>query len=515
MANKALFSTRRAASTNYEAAPAYAYEPKHALAQYAVTGCQSNTFYSAGEIQLKTVLELASKIEAQFIAQCAVYAREKGAMKDMPALLLAALSTKSAAHLKQVFPRVIDNGRMLRNFVQIVRSGAVGRKSLGSAPKALVRAWLDSASERALLEASVGNDPSLKDVVRMVHPKPVNEAREAFYAWLIGKPYVAERLPHVLQSFERFKADPSAELPDVPFQMLTALNLQREDWARVATRGGWHMVRMNLNTFARHGAFDVPGVAEAVSAKLRDRDAIERAHVLPYQLMAAFHAASAGVPAAVKAALQDAMEIALENVPAFGAGAPSNVVVCPDVSGSMSSALTGARRGATSVMRCIDVAALVAAAVLRANPAVRVLPFERSVVRVELNPRDSVMTNAARLAAVGGGGTNCSAPLKVLADGVESVDLVIFVSDNQSWVDARADGPTEMTRQWLRVKASNPNAKLVCIDLQPLGTTQIAERADVLNVGGFSDAVFDLVARFARGELESGHWVREIESVTI
>jgi 60 kDa SS-A/Ro ribonucleoprotein len=173
------------------------------------------------------------------------------------------------------------------------------------------------------------------------------------------------------------------------------------------------------------------------------------------------------------------------------------------------------RRGATSAMRCIDVAALVAAAVLRANPAARVLPFEQAVVRVGLNPRDTVMTNAARLAGVGGGGTNCSAPLKVLADGVESVDLVIFVSDNQSWVDARADGTTETMRQWTRVKASNPNAKLVCIDLQPYGTTQVAERADVLNIGGFSDEAFDVVTRFARGELESGHWVREIENVTI
>jgi 60 kDa SS-A/Ro ribonucleoprotein len=29
---------------------------------------------------------------------------------------------------------VIDNGRMLRNFVQIMRSGAVGRTSLGTRP---------------------------------------------------------------------------------------------------------------------------------------------------------------------------------------------------------------------------------------------------------------------------------------------------------------------------------------------------------------------------------------------
>ena len=38
--------------------------------------------------------------------------------------------------------RVIDNGKMLRTFIQIVRSGAVGRKSLGTRPKRLVQRWL-------------------------------------------------------------------------------------------------------------------------------------------------------------------------------------------------------------------------------------------------------------------------------------------------------------------------------------------------------------------------------------
>ena len=36
--------------------------------------------------------------------------------------------------------------------------------------------------------------------------------------------------------------------------------------------------------------------------------------------------------------------------------------------------------------------------------------------------------------------------------------------------------------------------KLVCIDIQPYGSTQAAERADILNIGGFSDAVFNVVA---------------------
>ncbi len=515
MANKTLFASTRgrllpAANTiNREGSGAYEYAPKQKLAQYAATGCLSNTFYVGGQEQLSTVLELTREVEPEYMAKCAIYAREAAAMKDMPALLLAALSASSTQHFKQVFPRVIDNGRMLRTFVQILRSGAVGRKSLGSVPKAMVQKWVNGASERKLIDAAVGSEPSLKDIVRMVHPKPVDAKREAFYAWLLGKPYVFEQLPQALQEFELYKWDRSRTLPDVPFQMLTALGLNRDEWAQIAARGGWHMVRMNINTFARHGVFELPGMAEHVAARLRDRESIERARAFPYQLMTAYHAAGPTVPQIVKEALQDAMEIAIGNVPAFG----GHVVMCPDVSGSMRSAVTGMRRGATSAVRCVDVAALVTAAIVRANREALVLPFEQCVRKIELNARDSVMTNAQKLAAIGGGGTNCSAPLEWLERHRVPVDLVVLVSDNQSWVDKRAGGATETMRRWESLRVSNPQAKLVCIDLQPYGSTQAAERADVLNVGGFSDEVFETVARFSRDELGAGHWVERVEAI--
>jgi 60 kDa SS-A/Ro ribonucleoprotein len=166
-------------------------------------------------------------------------------------------------------------------------------------------------------------------------------------------------------------------------------------------------------------------------------------------------------------------------------------------------------------VRCIDVAALMAAAVLRTQKEAKVLPFETRVREIALNPRDSVLTNAEKLAAIGGGGTNCSAPIEHLVKIKARAELLILVSDNQSWVDARATGATETMRQWAAFKANNPQAKLVCIDIQPLGTTQAVEREDVLNVGGFSDDVFDVIGRFAGGGLGAEHWVEQIEEIEV
>ena len=252
-------------------------------------------------------------------------------------------------------------------------------------------------------------------------------------------------------------------------------------------------------------------MAELVARKLQDAQAVAKARAMPYQLLAAYKAAGAQVPAVVSEALQDAMEHATANVPVFA----GRVVVCPDVSGSMSSSVTGYRAGATSSVRCIDVAGLMAAAVLRKNREARVLPFEQKVVALKLNSRDSVLSNAAQLASIGGGGTNCSAPLKQLADEKAQVDLVILVSDNESWVDGKRHGATETMKQWARIRQRNPAAKLVCIDIQPYASSQAQERTDILNVGGFSDAVFDVVARFAEGKLDAEHWVGEIEQIVL
>ncbi|WP_248798300.1 TROVE domain-containing protein [Pseudomonas sp. MWU13-2105] len=515
MANTQLFQARAMPAAcdtlNASQAPAYAYTARHALAQLAVTGCLNSTFYASAESQLDEVLKRVTELDSVFVAKAAIYARQKGHMKDMPALLLAALAAQHSTMLPVVFAQVVDSGKMLRNFVQILRSGVTGRKSLGSQPKRLVQEWLNTASEQQLLQASVGNQPSLADVLKMVHPKPSEAWRGAFFAWVLGKPVAIDTLPPLTRSLLEFRGGATRQLPQVPFQLLGNETLDKHQWAALAMSMGWQALRMNLNTLARHGAFEVQGCATAVAARLADPEAVAKARVYPYQLLAAYQMTGAEVPQVIREALQDALELSLGNVPVLW----GSVVICPDVSGSMHNPVTGYRQGATTAVRCIDVAALIAAAILRKTPEARVMPFENEVVKVRLNPRDSVMSNAQKLAAIGGGGTCCSAPLAQLADERAWVDTLILVSDNESWMDERRYGVTETMRQWERIRQVNPNARLICIDMQPGVTTQAPDRPDILNVGGFSDAVFDVISQFTEGSYGARHWVKVIDAMSI
>ncbi len=104
---------------------------------------------------------------------------------------------------------------------------------------------------------------------------------------------------------------------------------------------------------------------------------------------------------------------------------------------------------------------------------------------------------------------------------------VVMVSDNESWVyQGRANihgraGSTGMMTEWQKfvqnqVKlpgSMTSGPKLICIELQPNTTTQAPERSDILNVGGFSDAVFDVLAAFL--ECDASRFVSEIEAVTL
>lgn len=178
--NKDIFAKDATNTKNNAGGKAYQMSPKQALAQLVSTGTLNHTFYTDAQPQLAEVIEHAQKVDSNFLAQLAVYGRHNSRMKDMPVILLALLSMREdgQAQFKQAFNLVINNGKQLRNFVQVMRSGMVGRKSLGSLPKKLVNQWLCSANDYRYVSASVGNAPSLKDVLKISHPKPGTTAKK-------------------------------------------------------------------------------------------------------------------------------------------------------------------------------------------------------------------------------------------------------------------------------------------------------------------------------------------------
>jgi 60 kDa SS-A/Ro ribonucleoprotein len=536
MANPNLFASlfgrlTRADAVNEAGGRAYSLPPKHALAQLAATGTFHGTYYAAAEDQLAAVLALVESVDDnRFLAKLAVYGRERAFMKDMPAALLLVLAKRDPALFRRAFRRVVDNGRLLRTFVQMLRSGRFGRRGLSYAPQRAVQGWLNAAGVGPLLSASIGHDPSLRDVLRLARPTPPDNARRALYGWLTGRPVEKwapatwDDLPEQVAALHAFRqaqteAMQVALLERFRFRWDLLADTARGPavWKAIARQMGHQALRMNLNTLLRHGVFEDKALAAEVAVRLGDAEEVRAARQFPYQYLAAYRNADAGVPEVVRSALSRAAEFACGNVPAL----PGPVVIGLDVSGSMASPVTGVcGRGATSKLRCVDAAVLFAAAVLRRNPGSVVIPFDTEAYAADIDPQTPVLELADRLARYGGGGTDCSRPLAEANRRLTGRAFAgcVLVSDNESWVGEGRRGATAVLTEWERFAARQRRhgvaaPKLVCIDVQPSATTQAPERADVLNVGGFSDAVFDVVAGFLAGD--AARFVAEVEVVEV
>lgn len=517
MVNKNIFKSvpsngigvKEADTTNAAGGKAYAMSAKNALAQLACTGTFNNTFYATADSQLAEVKKLVSQVDPEFLAKLAIYSRESAFMKDMPAYLTASLIGNPELFSK-TFQKVADNIKMVRNIVQIVRSGEVGRKSLGTRPKREIQNKLASYSDVALFKSSVGNSPSLADVIKLTHPRPATEERAALLAYLIDKKHDESKLPTLVKEYELFKKTMEGHVPNVPFEMLTALPLTKDHWKQVAKNATWTQTRMNLNTFARHDVFEDISIIDLLASRLSNPEEVKKAKVFPYQLMTAFLNMDESIPSRIQNALQEAMEIATDNVPTFDC---DHVVVTNDVSGSMSSPITGNRGTATSKVSCREVAALIASTVARRNHNAVIMPFAERLYKVPINVRDSIMTNAKKL-ALNGGGTNCALPLEELVLKKAKVDLVIMISDNESWMGSSYRGTATMTA-FRKLQKINPKVKLVTIDLTPNSTSQVSPDKSILQIGGFSDKVFEVIQSFVQAKSVEDGWVKTIEDINI
>lgn len=508
---------KSADAPNSHDAPGYSLSDEQNLAQIVVSGTFNKSFYCSPAERMGLVKELVEKVSTKFLGQLAVYGSDKAYMKDVPAYLVAYLASKDIETFKKVFPMVIYNGKMLRNFVKIIRSGETGRKSLGTALKKAVAKWIESADTWTLLNASIGNNPSLKDIISLSHPKPTDDKRSDFYQWLSGREFKEENLPEEVQALLKFRRGEVSDIPNVPFMYLLSENMNLKNWCDLVVKSTWQQLRMNLNVFIRNGVLDAPHMEDLIAEKLNNKGLIEKGKVFPYQIYSAYISADLSKYPKVAKALEDCVQYTFSSVPTIETG----FAVLTDISGSMMQPIHGSSSKVPSKITHVDVAGLITSVLLANGPNGEMVLFNSAPV-VHVRAREiaavTVFELTKEIKRLARGGTNCSAPLKYLNDTNSSCELIIFISDNESWIDDKGQNYAftqsgAVLNEWKKYKNRLPNAKLICIDIEPNKSFQVPEDSDILHVSGFSDQVFKVISDFLKGE--KGGLVEEIKKVTL
>lgn len=529
--------------SNHESAPAYLHTSEHALIQLAFTGTFNSTFYVKGKDQLENAKKLSMDVSPRRLAQIAIAGRQHGYMKDAPAFLLCLLSQRDTTLFAKAFPKVITNAKMLRTYTQMALSGQAGKliNLASGVHRRMYQQFFDDLSAEAIFNGDVGDKPSLVNVIRLAHVRPNTKEKEAVFQYIFNREFkwthtkgkslgsTYDDLPQIVQDFDAYKNGREFgeyKVPKVDYRLIEGLLKFNYEWAEVMMNSSFYMVFKNLATAVRQGVLNVPGMEDILIEKLTNREDILRSKVFPYQIFQAYlkNKANGNLPHRLNEALQDALDISLENVPPLG-----KVYIACDVSQSMSDPYTGdqdeGRIGPTygytvsSKTRRVDVAALIASAMLRTNRDATVVPFNGQCIPLHLNSRDSVVTNAEKLSALCRGGTNCSHPLiQAKQKGLE-FDTFVLISDNESWLDTKnrwnPNNSVQLHAAWQDTKKRLPNARMINIDLTPNTTTQVKERPDVLQVAGFSDSCFNVMAAFRRGGNSKDFWASELDKIEL
>ncbi len=508
----------------------------------------SDTYYAGKqEIAAETVETLLAMREqdAEFLAKAIVYARNEGFMQLAPVLGLAILgmgtppgkpiSEKDAARLKAfhaIFPKVIRTPDNLREFVTICRSGKLGQ-TFDGAVRAATRRWLTNLSEHHALKYGSGSSEgiTLRDILRMAHPKPASDAVAERFRWLVKgwddeftpftvsaenkqisaygllKNYASQNESFALELVEKYRLPWEVVVPTMP-------KMSAKMWTALIPGMGYMALLRHLNTLNRNGVL-AGEVLDEVVTRLTDPEAIRKAKVLPFRFYAASKAIEDVKSPTLIAALDYAMSKSLANVPAI----PGTVAIGSDVSGSMSTAMSD-----KSSVRYVDICAILSATIAHQNQDAYVLPFNSQVLPFNARPSDSLFTYAHAMASLCDNGTAVGAPIQWLLERNIGVDVFIGITDNEDWAygqwrywaNSSFGGVNPGTRSnfydlWMQYTQRHPNAKAYLINLAPYRDSVAPSNAkNVKQISGWGEDVLRYIASDVRGVQSQVEAVRQI-----
>lgn len=468
-------------TVNLAGGTAWSQDAKLELASLLVTSMVEDQYYRSANDQLVRLRELADLVDPLFAAKAAVYARNKDGLRSITHALAAELAprTSGADWTRRFYDRVVRRpddateilAYYLANYGKPIPSRL--KRGLGDA--------LGKFDRYQLAKWKGGKGSlSLVDVVNLIHPKPTEKNAQAL-ADLVADKLVSEGTWEAGLS----KAGSDAQA-------------KSEVWSTLLREGrlGYLALLRNLRNIATDPAASelVPLAVE----QLTDPERVHKSLIFPFQFLIALRELG-GYPVIV-AALSDAVDLSLANVPDFG-----HALVSVDGSGSMQSPVAGNEQLSRKA-----VGSLFAAALFKKNFS-RVQVFGSTAGDVPgLNPRDSTLTIASRIErACYGHSTNFNAIFDEA--GSERFDNVIIFSDMQAWVHGGYgySDPRQSFEAYKKRTKADPF--VFAFDLAGYGSAQFPER-QVFQLAGFTDNTLKIMENL---KTDRHAFVREIEAVQL
>ena len=465
---------------------AFVASDRYRLVSMALTSFMTDQFYRSADEQMEELWTLIDRVDPQFAAKTAVFARREFGMRSVTHVMAAILSMRASGKswAKSFYDQIVVRpDDMLEIFSAYQSIG--GGKMTNAMKKGFARAFDRFDGYQLAKYRGENRVVKLVDIANLVHPTPTDKNSEALKALMAG----------TLRNTDTWEARMSA--------------LGREELGADAYRKGKYAVWSKLLKENRLGYFallrnvknictDAPGLANRVYDQLIDPDRISGSRVLPFRMLSAYmelKRSRVGNRRVLKG-LRKAINIACRNMPAM-----RNSLVVVDNSGSMSQPVAGSRH-----VLCNEVGALFGIALAKRSKA-RIMEFATTARYLDYNQNTNALDFAASFAKNNqvGHGTDFKAIFDAI--GRHAYSRIFIFSDVQAWVGYQ--NPERAFRRYRNRSGADPF--VYTFDLTGYGTLQF-QGPKTRTLAGFHSSIFDVLLAL---EEDSDALYRRIDNIDL
>jgi 60 kDa SS-A/Ro ribonucleoprotein len=502
----------------------YKTSDKQRLERFLILGVDGGTYYVKQKDLtqqnvdfVRQMLRNDARLVVDTVVDVSTNARAKS---NSPALFVLALAMNTngidKAYVRAAVQKVARTFTHLAEYAQYLENlGGWGR-----AKRQSIAEWYTDKSVPALANQLVKyrqrDGWTHRDMLRLSHPVGLDSNLVAFA--LDGVlPGVSET-----DNYRLIVGYQKAQVAQTEKEVVTLVKEYRLPWEAVPTQ--WHkslkvwqalfevgmgqtaLVR-NVTRYAKLGAFNDVVFAKEYADRLQDADAIVKGRLHPINYLNAAVVYEEGqadrnsgwslrrnkswqTNSKVLSALNNGFDLSFKNVE------PSNkrTLVAVDTSGSM-----WWGTGAGLELSHAQIAAAVGIFVARTEPYSEFRAFSFNLVNVGITENDSLATVVKKMAAKGGGGTNCAAPMEhALKTKGADFDTFVVITDNETWAGSRH--PDQALRRYRQHIGHDAKLAVLATEATPF---TIADPNDpgMMDFVGFDSNAPRVLADFSAGRL--------------
>jgi len=434
-------------------------------------------FYANGctvDSEYLKVVKRVQEFDPEFILKLAWYSRDVFNLRSAPLYLLAQHSVSnlpingSRGYIGKCIKRADEITELLSLSMNLrLKDPKFAEKRQSLFIKGGVKDTFNKFNKYQLAKYNRDGNVTLKDAIRLTHPKPYNDESQKLYADILND---------------------SLESPNTWEVHISKNGSTKENWEQIIPQMNFMAILRNLRNF-----LDKDVDLSYVIYLLTNPESVKRSKQLPFRFMSAYEAIqSAGFRSnepkvkSLMTALETAIDLSVENIPKVD----GRTLILIDVSGSMHQNISG-----KSKVKAIDTALIMGAIASKVCEDSDIKLFADSFENVRFSKNTSILERVNKMKTVScGGSTNLHVALFDILKNRTKYDRIILLSDMQCY------GYYNVANLFLQYKKNVSNAFIYSIDLTGYGTAQIPKDVSkVCTLAGWSEKIFDFMYLFEIG----------------